>query len=834
LKDHPEWASIPIVFLASDKAIEDKVRGLELGVEDYLTKPIFVRELLARVNLLLQKRSQERITNPRYSSGGRTRFAGSISDMAVVDLLQTIEVSRKSGLARVLHGLQTATFWFRDGQIVDALLGKLEGEEAIYRMLVWSEGTFEVEFGPASGVVREQTITAATQALLMEGMRRVDEWGRLLEQLPALDTIFEVDRSVLLERLGEIPDELNGILRLVDGHRTVLELVDASPFEDLSTLSTISKLYFEGLLIPARGDRQEAVVPAPEEHPGKRESAKTTLRPVPPGAEEVVPHSSDASDASPETSPMDVPTLRPSAPTNDAIMAALAAVEQEARPIVQPAPKPPHTAPYPSRRGGDAPVVIQRPRVGESEIKAVDRALAALAGVADLPPLPKLEPRAPEALVVKPAEKAAEKAAAAEKAPEKRESVRNLPAAAANVEVVGHEEQRSSSTKLVAHPPTGDAAPPAAAATTHAGPPPIPKKEPEKAEPPAVVARVPIAIDGGPTPTNGASTPGGEPLAAAHTESQPAAVIPAVSGNTMRGLKSPISPESAARLMAAAAAANTATTTTSEKNEEKPVAVALPAAPAAFDDDISHPGFFEKSEAEVHEEHVRRESHPLIDEEEAPLTPRTRRVAPHRARTVVLAVVGVAALVIGVALVQKMFRKPTTSTTTATTETAATKTAPTETASETTSAPPYEEHPLEAPSNSASAVPSTTASEAVTEDAAPPTPSTTTTASETAPPTPSTTAVPSTSASAAEDPYANMSGGELLSKATNALNSNPSLAATLARKAAQKGAGGDAYYVLGAAYQTMGSNGAAKGAYSTCAKMGGAHAGECAALAESM
>jgi hypothetical protein len=79
-----------------------------------------------------------------------------------------------------------------------------------------------------------------------------------------------------------------------------------------------------------------------------------------------------------------------------------------------------------------------------------------------------------------------------------------------------------------------------------------------------------------------------------------------------------------------------------------------------------------------------------------------------------------------------------------------------------------------------------------------------------------------------------MSGGELLSKATNALNSNPSLAATLARKAAQKGAGGDAYYVLGAAYQTMGSNGAAKGAYSTCAKMGGSHAGECAALAESM
>jgi len=34
-------------------AAEERIRGLELGVEDYLTKPIFVRELIARVNLLL-------------------------------------------------------------------------------------------------------------------------------------------------------------------------------------------------------------------------------------------------------------------------------------------------------------------------------------------------------------------------------------------------------------------------------------------------------------------------------------------------------------------------------------------------------------------------------------------------------------------------------------------------------------------------------------------------------------------------------------------------------------------------------------------------------------
>src|SRR6185295_16015084 len=93
LKEKPEWAQIPVVFLTSQKSVEDKIRGLELGVEDYLTKPIFVRELLARVNLLLARRTQETITQNRTSiPGQRTRFSGSISDMAVVDLLQTFEV----------------------------------------------------------------------------------------------------------------------------------------------------------------------------------------------------------------------------------------------------------------------------------------------------------------------------------------------------------------------------------------------------------------------------------------------------------------------------------------------------------------------------------------------------------------------------------------------------------------------------------------------------------------------------------------------------------------------------------------------------------------------
>lgn len=247
LKERPEWSAIPVVFLTSQKSIEDKIRGLELGVEDYLTKPIFVRELIARVNLLLAKRTQENIAANRSPTSGRTRFSGSTQDMAVVDLLQTFEVSRKSGVVHLRSGTQDARIYFRDGKVVDAELARLRGEEAIYRALIWNEAAFEVEFKP---VTNEDIVEGSTQAILMEGMRRVDEWGRLCEQLPPLATVFEIDHEELLDRLNEIPDELNGILRLFDSARALSDVVDDSPFEDLSTLSTISKLYFEGLLVP--------------------------------------------------------------------------------------------------------------------------------------------------------------------------------------------------------------------------------------------------------------------------------------------------------------------------------------------------------------------------------------------------------------------------------------------------------------------------------------------------------------------------------------------------------------------------------------------------------
>ena len=157
VKQDPRWAAIPFIFLTSAGELEDKVRGLELGVEDYLTKPIYVKEVMTRVKMLLQRKQQERIGR----KDARTKFSGQLADMAIVDLLQTIEISRKSGTIELETDLGNATVWFRDGKVIDAQMGRLAAAAAVYRLLGISEGTF----GPLRIAVRATSGPAWGSAL---------------------------------------------------------------------------------------------------------------------------------------------------------------------------------------------------------------------------------------------------------------------------------------------------------------------------------------------------------------------------------------------------------------------------------------------------------------------------------------------------------------------------------------------------------------------------------------------------------------------------------------------------------------------------------------------
>jgi len=60
LREHPVWRSIPVVLLTAKDDIETRSRGMQLGVSEYLTKPVNKLELFARLEAQLHSRELER------------------------------------------------------------------------------------------------------------------------------------------------------------------------------------------------------------------------------------------------------------------------------------------------------------------------------------------------------------------------------------------------------------------------------------------------------------------------------------------------------------------------------------------------------------------------------------------------------------------------------------------------------------------------------------------------------------------------------------------------------------------------------------------------------
>ncbi len=108
---------------------------------------------------------------------------------------------------------------------------RLQIEEAVFHLFTWSRGSFFFEPGerPSPG---EMTVSINPESLLLEAARRVDEWSLVEKKIPSLDLIFTIDRERLDGVAVELTPEQETLVPLLDGTRTVDEIVDLTGFTE--------------------------------------------------------------------------------------------------------------------------------------------------------------------------------------------------------------------------------------------------------------------------------------------------------------------------------------------------------------------------------------------------------------------------------------------------------------------------------------------------------------------------------------------------------------------------------------------------------------------------
>jgi CheY-like chemotaxis protein len=176
IKARPNTAGIPVILMASKGDINEKLRPMQDTVEDFVEKPFFIKEAAARIKKVVDKISLEKMAR---EAPGDSVLRGTLAQMNVLDLLQSLDMGRKTCALILTNNGDECKMYFTDGQINHAVYDNLKGDEAVYKVLKWVAGNFEIDF---KGSSTEQTTTQSTQGLLLEGLRLLDESNRDTEE----------------------------------------------------------------------------------------------------------------------------------------------------------------------------------------------------------------------------------------------------------------------------------------------------------------------------------------------------------------------------------------------------------------------------------------------------------------------------------------------------------------------------------------------------------------------------------------------------------------------------------------------------------------------------
>jgi hypothetical protein len=233
---------------------------------------------------------------------------GPLRELGIHDVFQLLDLSRKTGVLRVTSELRhnAGTIYFEDGKIIyaeirsnphplGALLlrtGKIteadldrardmqqrqgdkrrlgeilvslgaltprelqrqvrfQIEEVVFEVMSWREGYFSFSEGPLTDVPTEAMVAIPTEALLMEGARRIDEWSRIEGRIPHLGVVptLAPPQQGNEGGLDLLPPEWE-MLAIIDGVRDVRAIASDLGRSDFDVAKTLFGLESAGVIV---------------------------------------------------------------------------------------------------------------------------------------------------------------------------------------------------------------------------------------------------------------------------------------------------------------------------------------------------------------------------------------------------------------------------------------------------------------------------------------------------------------------------------------------------------------------------------------------------------
>jgi DNA-binding response OmpR family regulator len=238
-------AEVPILLLTAQPSPAATTQALSAGADDVLSKPLFVGDLV----------SLARLESSR--APGSPTLVASTREVPVAAALRALLAGTRSG--RLVLGT-SAELLFRAGKVVSAQVRSVQGERAFRRMLFLGEGAYAVHLG---AVRAPGDLSVDLRALCGPWAEALAGWRALTRVSVPLEAVLCPDLRTLLAQISQLPAEVEPVVRLFDGERTVRAVVLESSVPEPVVIQVANRLYASGALLPARVARARGLEPIP-------------------------------------------------------------------------------------------------------------------------------------------------------------------------------------------------------------------------------------------------------------------------------------------------------------------------------------------------------------------------------------------------------------------------------------------------------------------------------------------------------------------------------------------------------------------------------------------
>ncbi len=190
----------------------------------------------------------------------KAALSGEFPEFSLEQLFRTLDIAKKSGVAKFLNQETAGSVEFKEGRVFNAQVEGREGEEALWALFRWDTGKFDVFFGDVSGEVK---IDLDLDPLFEKCAAKNKAFTICTNELPPFRTVLTLDQQELLNHIGKMSDTTGTILKLFDGQKTIDDVILVSEFSEVETLEKIVELFDLKILVEGAASIAPPVSTAP-------------------------------------------------------------------------------------------------------------------------------------------------------------------------------------------------------------------------------------------------------------------------------------------------------------------------------------------------------------------------------------------------------------------------------------------------------------------------------------------------------------------------------------------------------------------------------------------